>query len=692
VILAMALVPPDTGAQQAGESQDEKSGSEKPPAAAQAGASAEKAESEAAEPDADAQQADEDKDGKAKSDKSEPLVPVEEFLRSSAHPVLVSISADTIVYSSDRKLLYARGNVRYSGRGFVIAAEVLRLDLDPQRALLSSVRGVLRKGHLEKSFQGDVLRLDMQQRRAVLTTYGDRIVVERLWFPEPGEVQTTEQELYFDALENLPIEADLGRILEERLYLEFERVKIDPESRLRAWGVVPYIEGEPGPRLPYFSFRTGAAQPRQGFSLRSLGASNTSGIRADAAYSVSPAERLMTTFELRYEELSLLKDPFRPKRRARFGLTQDLTLSEPLEAELGGFYQTDEQWEAGARLELQQGPTTASIQGLLQNDPITGRHNRLRIEHVFDKEQLHSDLLADLDLGTQLDLHWDFNAKLWKDRLSFQGTSSYLKRFERGIYQPAEVFSESAFASLTLSGLVTSLAYTGIQDLTRGQNSHYPTVSVEMLPQSLGAGFLLGAGNQVQMNITSGASLGVEIDPLQVNDEVWASLQHTPIYFTDKLSYDARVRVAQRFLEGIDDETTLEALATLTRMFGQVSSTALSYRYLTVRQTSSNWLTVGQVIQEAQATAQLRLDRTKQLFGQARYSISDNKPLDTFVQFTGDFGPMWKTTFRSGFDFQRNRFNVLDVSVARDMFFGWMKVTYRQVQNELTVEYTAKLF
>jgi hypothetical protein len=624
---------------------------------------------------------------------AEPPVPVEQFLRTEGHPVLVSVSADYIAYSSERKLLYARGNVRYAGRGFVIAAEVLRLDLEPQRALLSSVRGLMRKGRQNKEFAGDVLRLDMRQRRAVLTTYADRILVERLWFPEPGEVRTSEQDLYFEVLENLPVEAELGRILEQRLYLEMDRVKIDPESRLRAWGVVPYIEGEPGPRLPYFSFRTGEAQPRQGLTFRSLGASNVSGIRAEAAYSISPAEALMTTLELRYEELSLLRDPFRPKRRARFGLIQGITLSEPLEAQLGGYYQTDEQWEARAGFELLHGAHSASLTGLLQNDPVTGRHDRLRLRHAFDRESLRSQLLADLDLGTQFDLRWEFGSRLWKDRLNLQGTSSYLRRFERGIYQKAEVLSESLFASLNLASFLTSVSYSGVQDLERGQDTHYPAFSVEVLPRSLGAGFLLSAGNQVQMNITRGPALGgVKLDPLLVNDELWAVLQHAPIHFTDKLSYDARLRVGQRFLEGIDDETSFEGVASLTRIIGRVSSAALSYRYLTVRQSRSEWLTLGRVLQEVQATTQLRLDRTKQLYAQGRYSISENAPLDVFAQFSGDFGPMWKTTFRSGYDFQRDRFNVLDVSVARDIFFGWMRITYRQVQNELSVEYTAKLF
>ena len=85
-------------------------------------------------------------------------------------------------------------------------------------------------------------------------------------------------------------------------------------------------------------------------------------------------------------------------------------------------------------------------------------------------------------------------------------------------------------------------------------------------------------------------------------------------------------------------------------------------------------------------------DKTKQLYAQGRYSISENAPLDVYAQFTGDFGPMWKGTLRSGYDFRRDRFNVLDVSIARDVFFGWMRITYRQVQNELSVDYTAKLF
>ena len=505
-----------------------------------------------------------------KTEPSKPIVPVEEFLRTEGNPVLISISADYMAYSSDRKWLYARGDVRYSGRGFVIAAEVLRLDLEPQRAMLSNVRGVLRKGHQQMEFHGDVLRLDISSRRAVLTTYGDRIVVEREWIPEPGEVRTAEQDVFFESLENLPIEADLGAILEQRLYIEMDRVKIDPESRIRAWGVVPYIDGEPGPRLPYFSFRTGDAQPREGFSLTSLGASNVNGIRADATYSLSPTERLLTTFQLRYEELSLLHDPFRPKRRARLGLMQRITLSDPLEVQLGGYYQTDQQWEASAGLELLKGPSNATFTALLQNDPVTGRHDVLRIHHTFDRESLHSDVLAGLDLGTQLDVRWDFSSKLWKDRFTIQGTSSFLRRFEHGIYQKAEVFSESAVATLNLSDILTTLSYSGVQDLVNGQAAHYPTFSVEVLPQSIGAGFLLAAGNQVQMNITSGPAIGgIPIDPFQANDEMWAVLQHTPIYFTPKLSYEARLRLSQRLLEGVDDETGLEGTATLTRRIGQ---------------------------------------------------------------------------------------------------------------------------
>src|SRR5207244_4418759 len=91
--------------------------SPQPGAAAQPAADASKS--------SDAETEDEEEDEKP----SAPKVPLEEFLASSPHPLLVSISADYMVYASDRKWLYARGNVRCSGRGFVVAAETLRLDV-----------------------------------------------------------------------------------------------------------------------------------------------------------------------------------------------------------------------------------------------------------------------------------------------------------------------------------------------------------------------------------------------------------------------------------------------------------------------------------------------------------------------------------------------------------------------------------
>jgi hypothetical protein len=618
-----------------------------------------------------------------------PAMPLEEFLQSSPHPVLVSIAADYMVYASDRKLLYARGNVRYSGRGFLVAAEALRLDVATQRALLSGVRGSLRKGSEQRGFEGDVLRLDLARRRAVLVTYGERITSERLWFPEKTEEQpTTELSLYFHELENAPVESELGRILDAPFYLQLERVRIDPESRVRARGVVPVIEGQPGPRLPFFTFRTGDAAPREGLSLHSFGASNTAGIRGELLYALSPAERLLTTFQLRYEELSLLDDPFRPARRARFGAVQKLMLSDALDAELGGYYQTDAQWEGRVGFELQRGAHRASVAALLQNDPLTGRHDRLRAQHAYDREGLSSKLRLDADLGTQLDLRWEAASRLWNDRLSLQLSSSYLKRFERGLYQRAEVLSENAFATLTLPFFLTTLAYSGTQDLDRGQQTHYPSLTLETLPRSIGGGLLLSVGNQVRLSAISGPDFA----DTRIDDELWATVRHVPIFFTERLSYDVQVRLGQRLLEATSDETTLEARATLTRRIGQLSSTSLTYRYLTVRQSASEWLTAGSVVQEAQGVAQIRLDRTKTLFAQGRYSISEGAPLDAYLQFNGDFGLEWKASLRSGYDFKRERFSALDVSVARDLFFGWMRITYRQVQNELSVDYTAKLF
>ncbi len=619
---------------------------------------------------------------------SETLEPAQRFLASSPHPVIITVTAEFMLYQSSKKLLYASGEVRYSGRGFNVVAQTLRLDVGSRRALLTSVRGNLRKGERKRSFAGDVLRIDFQSRRGILTTYGDRIETERIWFPEKDEIASTQLELQFSELESGPIDADLTLIIESPVYLQLDKVKIDPESRVRAWGVVPHINGEPGPRLPYFSFRTGDAVPRQGVTIQSLGASNLSGILANVQYALSPAEMLLTTFSARYEELSFLNDPFRAKRRARFGFRQLFLLGSGAELEARSYYQTDGEWKGRLGFDLQRGAHTLSAAGQLGADPVTGKHQVLSLRHLYEKEQFRSSLEAAFDLGTELSLRFNIRSRTWRDRLDLTASSRYLKRFDQGIYQPAEVLSQRLRVSLSSNLLRASINYSGSMDLEREQTTLLPSLTIESLPKSIGGGFLASVVNRVEFSSIHNPTFTDD----RLNDEAWLLLQHVPIQFTRKLLLDARMRVSQKTLQDLNDETEFNGLVTLTQRFGRFSSASVTYRYVTVRQTNSDWWTLGTVLQEVSSSSRIQLGRSKSLILMGSYSISEGRPLNASSQFNGDFGTLWRGSARASFDFFRNRFSALDVSISRDVFFGWMRITYRQVQNELTVQYTARVF